>query len=258
LFQIVSETAQQKKFKKKFMHGLKNRLDKGFAKFGREGSVWRWEFYWNEGKSGKQHGYDKGYLQQNADIFERLKIRFFNGVLLNAGYYKKAHLFILFLCGKTTKEDIPILELHIRSDYKLKHEFTTQAKEIFSEGCLQYISETITQIELQIQSKEQGSINIMQLIEQANEKYSKQMKQDEQAQAQTFWEKLLIACFPKDVRPSLATIKARADKENKLFFLYCTEKQKEFLEANLEAWADYFLSKAKAYQVNYILPQHSD
>lgn len=235
-------------------NGLKQRLGNGFAKFGREGSVWRWEFYWNEGKSGKQHGYDKGYLQQNADIFERLKTRFLNGVLVNACYYKKAYYFVLYLCAETNSKDIPVLELYVKSGYKLEHNFYVQAKEIFSQGTLNYISELINEAQVKIQSKEQSqNIKVSDLIQKANERFAK--PQDMQARVQTFWEQLIRDCFPKDVRPRLATIKAKVDKQKKEFFLICTEEQKDFLEENISLWADYFLSKTRNYNVNYLLPK---
>lgn len=234
-------------------HGLKHRLGNGYGKFGRNGSVWRWQFYWNEGKTSMQDGYDKGYLNQNADIFERLKTRFLNAVLVNAGYYKKAYYFVLYLCAETTrKEDIPILELHVKSGYKLEHNFSDKAKEIFSQGSLNYISELIAEAQVKIQSKEQSqNQKLSDLIQKANEKFAKpQPQEDRQARVQTFWEQLIIDCFQKNIRPMLATI--RANVEGNIFLLRCTETQKDILEENLELWADYFLQKTKSkYQLLY-------
>ena len=233
---------------------IRTRLGNGFSKFGREGSVWRWQFYWNKGKAGLQDGYDKGYLNQNADIFERLKTRFFTAVLLNNNYYKKAHYFILYLCSQIRKYDVPVLELNIKPDYTLSHSFTQQAKSIFSEGSLNYISELVQNTYVQIKSKEHAkNIDINKMIEEANQKYSK--PKDNDARIQTFWQQLLIDCFPKEVRPSLATIRAKADKEKKEFILFCSELQKDFLEENISLWANYFLKKTHNYSITYVLPK---
>jgi phosphorylcholine metabolism protein LicD len=107
---------------------------------------------------------------------------------------------------------------------------------------------------VQIKSKEHAkNIDINKMIEEANQKYSK--PKDDDARVQTFWQQLLIDCFPKEVRPSLATIRAKADKEKKEFMLICSKEQKDFLEENISLWGSYFLAKTHNYSITYVLPK---
>jgi hypothetical protein len=62
--------------------GLKTRLGKSFGKFSKAGSLWHWTFQWANNMQ-KQDGYDSGMIETNYDVFQRLKLRFFDGVLLN-------------------------------------------------------------------------------------------------------------------------------------------------------------------------------
>ncbi|GIW70429.1 MAG: hypothetical protein KatS3mg101_1176 [Patescibacteria group bacterium] len=133
--------------------GLKKRLGKGYAKFGREGSIWRWEFTWNNPKRHKEgYGYDKGFLDSNYGIFERLKRRFIQGVLINARYFEKANNFRLYLCGPTKEEDILVFTLFIHRDFELEYEFTPWVYNSLNHSSIDYLEELLIEAQVKIRN----------------------------------------------------------------------------------------------------------
>lgn len=159
-------------------NGLQTRLGHGFAKFGRAGSVWRWEFSWNKffGKSKEnlQHGYDKGYLNANDDIFERLKTRFFKSVLMDGRYFEKANNFKLFLCspeGKQFDELVFTLRFFKNTDNSIECQFflCEFAETVFTEGTQNYFLELFAEYSLKIKNDTLPKQKISDLINQINQ-----------------------------------------------------------------------------------------
>jgi hypothetical protein len=157
-------------------NGLQDRLGNGYAKFGRAGSVWRWEYTWNnfygKNRENKQDGYDKGFLKSNAEIFERLKTRFLKSVILDCKYYDTANNFKVFLCdGQTKKEDKLIFMLRFtrEKDCTVAHfELCDFAKMEFSIGSQNYMKELFTEFELKIKNKSAPQKTIKELVNELN------------------------------------------------------------------------------------------
>ena len=167
--------------------GLKDRLGAGYAKFGRNGSVWRWEFSWNDSGRG-QNGYDNGFLKSNADIFERLKARFVYGVLENANYHLKANYFRLYLVDNERKENDELM-ISLRFDtakeentyYLTPHvDFSEFALQNFSKASIDYLKDVFANYALKLKGKYFPNQNsISSLIKQANANFDSVAPQKE-------------------------------------------------------------------------------
>jgi hypothetical protein len=158
-------------------NGLQTRLGHGFARFGRSGSVWRWEFSWNKffGKSKEnlQHGYDKGFLATNEDIFERLKTRFFKSVLLESKYFEKANNFRVYLCspeGKEADELIFTIRFFRNDDGTLESSFRLCefATLEFTQGTQNYLEELFSEYTLKIKNDSLPKKKISDLVREMN------------------------------------------------------------------------------------------
>ena len=157
--------------------GLKDRLGAGYAKLGRNGSVWRWEFTWNDTGRG-QNGYDNGFLTSNAAIFERLKTRFIYGVLENANYHLKANYFRVYLIDTEDKtKDELIISLRFDNATENGKEYLTPifsfsqyAKDELSKASILYLEDVFAEYALKLKNKYIGEKNtVNSLIKQANE-----------------------------------------------------------------------------------------
>lgn len=158
-------------------NGLESRLGHGFAKFGRAGAVWRWEYSWNtfygKNKENIQHGYDKGFLSSNVDIFERLKTRFLKSVLLDSKYYEKANNFKVFLCDNENKKDDKLIftvRFFRGDDGSIESVFTLQEFALleFSKGTQNYFQELFSDFALQIKNSSLPKKKVSELVNELN------------------------------------------------------------------------------------------
>jgi len=251
----------------KIKNGLQTRLGHGYAKFGRAGSVWRWEFSWlfHFGKGeNKAHGYDKGYLEDNTGIFERLKTRFLKSVILDNRFYEKATNFKVYLCDKDHKQnDELIFTLRFfrnNGTIEAVWELSDYARRELSQGSQNYLDEILSEMAHKIrqQSNPHARDSIKNLITEINQQAKPQEKQKGN-QADMFWANLVKQCFSSEEAELLRGITAQTDNEKGIFYLSLNKEQYDFLEnESFEKWANYFRKHLPAsFRLEYLVQQET-
>ncbi len=161
----MSDNAQ----KNKQIAGLKQRMGKAYGKFAKQGSHWHWIFTMADTQK-RMDGYDKGYLDTSYETFERLKLRFFKGVLLNK-HEKRNKFYSELVAGgnvflrtnpdsEDNKEDVLIFSFNLqwqqdsngKSYRHINFVLNTQVG-IFSKGQINYLNELFGEYVLAIRNQ---------------------------------------------------------------------------------------------------------
>jgi hypothetical protein len=243
----------------------------GYARFGRSGSVWRWEFSWNN-FYGKQvnlcHGYDKGLLSDNSAIFERLKTRFLKSVILDNKLYERANNFRVYLCDEEDKKnDALVFKLRFVKDPKgvLEAIFELQefALQNFSSGTIAYLRKLFADYTFRIQQATSPSpkTSLSVLVKEINQEAEQTRKvvpatSPSSNKAMMFWQNMCKACFTPAEQIKLNGIRVQVDEKQELFLVLLTQDQYDFLEeAVFEKWAWYFQEHLPTFKIQYQLLQ---
>lgn len=183
-------------YNQKQVEGLKKRTGAAFGKFGREGSVIKWLFHWED--SGQiQTGYNQGIIKNNAtnaEFLAILKNKVFTGFLTRKTckgiLYPQAvkHNFEVYLLGDTEKNDILLFTLNFywreEANKKIRDveiKFSDEIKLFFAKGELRYIEEMFADFRLKITNKATPSTALNKL-----EQLRKELQAKTQAAGQQF------------------------------------------------------------------------